>query len=107
MTPSAIVALQNHETPSPEGEVTDVLDQRVVRATPPALVVLQNHDTPSPEGQVNEGTTINSINVTSHESDGRIRNLEQQIRQMDEEIDTIKNELTTVQQKTCNISTRF
>ena len=40
-TPLALDALQNHETPSPEGEVTDVLDQRVVRATPPTLVALQ------------------------------------------------------------------
>ncbi len=83
------------------------MDQRVVRATLPALVALRNHNTPSPEGQVNEGTTINLINVTSHESDDRIRNLKQLIIQMDEEIDTMKNELITVQQKLATFQQDF
>ena len=106
-TPPTLVALQNHETPSPEGEVTDVLDQTVAEATPPALVALWNHKTPSPEGQVNERITINLINAASHESDNRIRNLKQLVRQIDEEIDNMKNELVMVQQKLATFQKDF
>ncbi len=97
--PSASAFLLNNKTTSPEDACTEVLNQGVTTSPAAGLLALQNHDPPPSETDFNEGTMINSINVTSQETDDCIKNIEQQVTQNNEIIETLKNELIIMERK--------
>ena len=63
------------------------------------LLALQNYDSHPSETYFNEGTQINSINVSSQETDERIKIIEQQVRQNNDIIETLQNEVINMERK--------
>ena len=97
--PSASHLPLNKTSTPREDTCTEIFNQGVTTLPAEGLLALQNYDSHPSEAYFNEGTQINSINVSSQETDERIKIIEEQVRQNNDIIETLQNEVINMERK--------